>query len=390
MRTTRNGSGKKPSVRKKRYGKRNKERFSLIPLSEPYFAGNERKYLLEAFDSGWVSSLGSFIGRFEKSFASYCGAGGAESCCNGTAALHLALSAFGAGKGDEIIVPAFTFISTANTVRFCGAEPVFTDIDKKSWNIDPEKIEEKITKKTKGIIPVDIYGCPAPMDEVNGIAEKHGLFVLEDCAESHGSEYHQKKTGSLADASIFSFYGNKTITTGEGGMVTSDDKEFLEKVNLLKNHAKAREKELWHSVIGFNYRMTNLQAAIGLAQLEKIDEIVERKRKNAAGYAEGLEGLESLTLPSEPENVKSNYWLYSVLAKDSSMKELIIRKLQEQGIDARAVFYPVTDMPPYRSGESFPVSKEVSSKGISLPSSAKLEKDEISMICGSIKKILAR
>ncbi len=362
----------------------------MIPVAEPYFVGNEKKYVNEAIDSGWVSSIGEFIGRFEKGFADYCGVKHASSCCNGTAALHLALKAYNIKEGDEVIVPDFTFVATAAAVKYCNAKPIPVDVEEKTWNLNPDKIEEKITSNTKAIIPVHIYGCPAKMDEINEIAEKHSLKVIEDAAESHGAEYKKKKTGSLGDCGTFSFYGNKNITTGEGGIITSNDSEFIERINFLKDNAMNKEKRYWHNEIGYNYRMTNIQAAFGLAQLEGLDKINQIKRNNAKLYSEKLSEIGNFQLPFEPDNCKNIFWLYTLLLekKTKVKRDKLIKKLKQRGIETRNTFYPISQMQPYKSEESFPVSFGISERGISLPSSAKISEKEIDYVCESIKEIL--
>ncbi len=357
----------------------------MIPVYEPCLEGNEVEYVRKAVESGWVSSIGEFIIKFENRFAKYCGTKFSASCSNGTTALHLALKAFGVKEGDEVIVPNVTFIATANAVSYCNAKPVFVDIEENSWCIDPKKIEEKITKKTKGIIAVHLYGMPAPMDEIKEIAEKNGLFVLEDGAEAIGAEYKGKRVGSLGDAAVFSFYGNKVITSGEGGMILSDNKELIEKIKILRDHGMNRNKKFWHEVIGFNYRMTNMQAALGLAQLENIDNILEKKMAVVKEYDNCFRENEKIGLQPNIEDRRKICWLYTILIENlGTERDKLIVKLRENGIDSRPFFYPLTDMPPYKSGEHFPVSRKISYKGISLPSSPKLKKEEIQKIANEL------
>ncbi|NQV08592.1 DegT/DnrJ/EryC1/StrS family aminotransferase, partial [Candidatus Woesearchaeota archaeon] len=256
----------------------------FIPVAEPVLEGNELKYVTECVKTGWISSAGKFVKKFEEKFSKYCDCKYGVAVSNGTTALHLALVALGIKKGDEVIVPNFTFVATANAVVYVGGVPVFVDADKETWNIDVDKIEEKITSKTKAIIPVNIYGHPCDMNKIMDIAKKHNLYVIEDCAESHGAEYNGEKTGSFGDISCFSFYGNKIITTGEGGMCVTNNKELAEKMSMLKDHGMKPERRYWHETIGFNYRMTNIQAAIGLAQLENINKFIETKRENTIIY----------------------------------------------------------------------------------------------------------
>ena len=252
-----------------------------IPIAEPDIGQEEIRNVTEAVKSGWISSKGQFIKDLEEQFARYFNVNFGASTSNGTSALHLALDALGIKMGDEVIVPTLTFIASANVVKYTGARPVFVDSHPDYWCIDPEKIEEKITDRTKAIMPVHLYGHPCDMDPIVRIAKKHDLFIVEDCAEAHGAEYRGKKVGSFGIISCFSFYGNKIITTGEGGMCLTNDKELAEKIRILRDHGMSPEKRYWHDVVGFNYRMTNLQAAIGVAQLAKLDKFIEKKRKIA-------------------------------------------------------------------------------------------------------------
>jgi len=359
-----------------------------IPVSDTVIVGNELAYLKECVETRWVSSLGPFVKKFEEAFAKYCGVKYADSVANGTAALHLGLLATGIGKGDEVIVPNMTFASTANAAAFCNANPVFVEVESTTWNIDIGKIEEAITEKTKAIIPVHLYGCPAEMDEISKIAKEHGIFVLEDAAEAHGAEYKGKRCGSLGDASTFSFYGNKIITTGEGGMVLSDDKEFIERVDQLKDQGKSKERKFYHDVLGYNYRFTNLQAAFGLAQLEGIEKLLERKREIAKYYEEMLLGVKGISFQAIPKHSKSAYWFISlVLEEPFPNAEKVAAKLLEKGIDSRPFFTPLSDLPFYKANGEFPVSRRLQERGITLPSGASLKNREIELICGELKKI---
>ncbi|MCX6802573.1 MAG: DegT/DnrJ/EryC1/StrS family aminotransferase [Candidatus Diapherotrites archaeon] len=359
----------------------------MIPVSDTVIVGNELAYLKECVDTRWVSSLGPFVKKFEDSFAQYCGVKFASSVSNGTAALHAALLAAGIGKGDEVIVPDMTFVSTANAAVFCGAKPVFADVDRKSWNIGPEKIREKITPKTKAIIPVHLYGCPAEMDKINRIAKERSLFVLEDAAEAHGAEFKGKKCGSLSDASVFSFYGNKLITTGEGGMVLSNDRKFIEKVNILKDQGKSKTRKFYHDVLGYNFRFTNLQAAFGLAQLEGIDALLERKREIAKHYIDILSGTDGISFQEIPAGAKSAWWFFSiVLEKPFRPVAKVEAALKAKGIETRPFFTPLSELPFYKTREEFPASKFLGAHGLTLPSGASLKNDEIDFICNELKK----
>jgi perosamine synthetase len=364
----------------------------IIPISEPNIGKKEISYVLKAVKSGWVSSLGYYIEKFENSFAKYCGRKYGASVSNGTVALHLALLALDIKANDEIIVPDFAFIAVANAVNYIGAKAVPVDIKEDTWNINAKKIEEKITNKTKAIIVVHTYGHPADMDEILKISKKYNLFVIEDAAEAHGAEYKGKKVGKFGDISCFSFYGNKTITTGEGGMCLTDDKTLYEKMLLLRDHGMTKEKKYWHQVVGYNYRITNLQAALGCAQLERINEFVKIKRKNASLYVKMLKDIPWITLQAEKDYVKSSYWMFSILINEKSeySRDSVIKKLKDKNIDSRVFFYPVSDQPPYKNklnDKNLEISKKIAYQGLNLPSSTKLTVKEIKYICGILKNL---
>src|SRR5262249_25503563 len=253
----------------------------IVPVCEPTLAGNEERYVVECVRSNWISSAGAFIPRFETMFAEFCGTRFAVACTSGTAALQLALYTLGVTDGDEDIIPTFTMIANANTVRHCGATPVFVDADPATWNIDPSRIEAAITARTKAIVPVHTYGHPADMDAINAIADRHGLVVVEDAAEAHGARYRGRPAGSLGRCGCFSFYANKIITTGEGGMVTTDDEELATKARNIRDHAFSKERHFWHRVVAHNFRLTNLQAAIGVAQTERADWLQAQRLENS-------------------------------------------------------------------------------------------------------------
>lgn len=360
-----------------------------LPVSEPVLFGNELKYAKDCIKSTWISG-GPYVDRFERAFVAFCGTKYATTVSSGTAALHLILVALGIGYGDEVIVPDLTFVSTANVVVYTGARPVFADVDQTTWCIDPDDIENRITSKTKAIIAVHLYGHPADMDRITAIARKHKLYVIEDACEAHGALYKGKKVGSLGTAAAFSFYGNKIITTGEGGMITSDDKKLLERINYLKAHALDRKHEYYHSEVGYNYRLTNLQAAFGLAQLEHIDEVIAIKRKNAHIYGKFLKDIKGIELPPEEPWAKSVFWMYSILFPNRRMRDVLIQELAKAGIETRPFFVPIHTLPMYRSKEDFPVTRHLSDRGMNLPSSAKLTEREIEYICDHMKKIIKR
>lgn len=349
----------------------------MIPVAEACLGEEELNNVVEAIKSGWISSKGKFIEEFEQNFSNYCNRKYGVATSNGTVALHLALKALGIGKGDEVIIPDLTFVAVANAVTYCNAKPIFVDSHPEYWCIDPEKLEEKIAKRTKAIIPVHLYGHPCDIDAIMGIAEDHNLYVVEDAAEAHGAEYKGKMVGSFGDISCFSFYGNKIITTGEGGMCLTNNEELVEKMRTLKNHGMSPERRYWHDVVGFNYRMTNLQAAVGVAQLKKLKEFIERKRKIAKWYEKELRDLAEkglITLPPEMDWAKCVYWMYCILVEDdaSISRDTLMKKLEEKGIETRPFFYPMHVLPIYKNYEKFPIAEEIARKGINLPSSVYL------------------
>lgn len=359
----------------------------MIPLARPYLSGNELKYVKECIKSGWISSLGDFVVGFEDKFSDFCASRYGISTCNGTAALHLALKVLGIGKNEEVIVPDLTFVATANAVYYTGAKPVFIDSETTTWNIDPLQIEEKINSKTKAIIAVYLYGHPAQMDIILNIARRHNLYVIEDASEAHGALYKNRKIGGIGDLSVFSFYGNKIITTGEGGMVVTNNKRFSERARFLRDHAMSKNKRYFHPEIGFNYRMTNTQAAIGLAQLEKIDYIIEKKIEIAQIYNSLLKEVEEITLPPQEKWAKNVYWMYSILI-NSGKRDNLINRLRYYGVETRPFFIPMHRLPPYRLKEDYSVSDRLSKSGINLPCFIGIKKREIKYICDRIKSIL--
>lgn len=369
-----------------------------IPVAEPTIGKEEERLVLDTLRSGWVSSIGKYIDEFEKEFARFCGVKYAISTTNGTAALHLALVAAGIGPGDEVIVPSLTFVATANTVSYTGAKPVFVDSELETWNIDPEKIKEKINRRTRAIIPVHLYGHPTNMSPILTIARKYNLLVIEDAAESHGALYKGKMTGSLGNAGCFSFFGNKIITTGEGGMITTNNKAFVETVRIFRDHGSSRKRRYYHPKLGFNYRMTNLQAALGLAQLKKAKKIIDKKREIAKLYEKYLSPLvPEIILQPEAKWAKSVFWMYSILIPKNGRKnrDWLSRELKKGGIDSRPFFFPIHRLPRYKqslssnkTGEHLPNADFLASSGINLPSSVNLDKEKIKLICDTITDVL--
>lgn len=359
---------------------------NFIPISQPSITQKEVDYVTDAVQSGWVSSLGKYIDIFEEKFAAYCGTKYAVATSNGTTALHLALITLGVSADDEVIIPDLTFVATASAVKYIGAKVVSVDIDEDTLCISPEAIEKAITSKTKAIIPVHLYGHPANMKEINKIAKKYNLFVVEDAAEAHGAEVNGKKVGGLSDAGVFSFYGNKIITSGEGGMITTNNKELYKKMRYLRDHAMSKDKRYWHTEVGFNYRMTNLQAALGVAQFERIDELLDKKKKIFEWYQEGLKDVKGARLNRQATWAKNVYWMVC-LELDSyneSQRDEFIQKLKTKGIDSRPYFYPVSDMPMYDETDS-PVTHEVYQRGMNLPSYFDITREQVDYICNELK-----
>jgi perosamine synthetase len=368
------------------------QKLRRIPVSEPLLDGNELSYVVDCVKTTWVSSKGKYVNLFQEQFQDYCQVPYALAVSNGTVAIHLALEALGIGEGDEVIVPNMTFAASINAVLYAGATPVLADINPETLNISIESIKECITPLTKAIMPVHLYGYPCDMDEIMEIAKKHNLLVVEDCAEALGSTYKGKPVGSFGDAATFSFFGNKTITTGEGGMTIFKDEKIAEMAAVLKDHGMSKSKRYWHEYVGFNYRMTNLQAALGVAQMERIDAFVEKKRAIAKIYDEAFRGISGLVLPKDSESHFNSYWLYTMIVnKDINLEEMMENLLQE-GVETRPIFFPLNVMPPYlrfSENKTFPGTEAVASKGISLPSSTNLSLEECRFVAAKIKNYLS-
>jgi len=368
----------------------------MIPLCVPEISGNEWKYIKECLDTGWVSSAGSYVDLFEKKFESYLQVESAVVTMNGTSAIALAIQTLGIGHGDEVIVPSMTFIASVNPIRYVGAEPVFVDIAPDTWVMDVNKIEELITAKTKAIIPVHIYGNVVDMEPLMEIAERNNLYIIEDATEALGAEYKTSngkwhKAGTIGHFGIFSFNGNKLITTGAGGMLITNNRDFGMKAKYLSNQAKtaANNGSFYHEEIGYNYRMPNILAAMGVAQLEKIDEYMEKKLEHANIYNNLLQEVSGIQLPVEKKNVKNAYWLYSILIdeKYGLARDNLIKKLEADGIASRPFFMAIHQMRPYKNYRNgrMEVTNEIVAKGINLPSSVGLSENEIRYICDSLK-----
>lgn len=354
-----------------------------IPVYQPSFDGNEKAYVAECLESSWISSRGKYISQFEKDFASYLDTNYATSVSNGTVALHLALATLGIGPGDEVIVPTLTYIATVNAIAYVGATPVFVDSKIGSWNIDPDLIVAKLSSKTKAILAVHLYGAPCEMDSIVSICKRHQLFLIEDAAEAFGSKYHGRYAGTFGDISTFSFFGNKTITTGEGGMVVSNQKEIIDRAAHLKSQAVSPDREYWHNEIGYNFRMTNICAAIGVAQLEYADEILQKKRQLAEWYRADLADT-SLVFQTENADELNSYWMVSILAADKNERDSIRRHLKSNEIETRPLFHPAHMMPAFRTDDPYPIAESLSCRGLNLPSYPGLTRDQVSYICSNI------
>ena len=359
------------------------------PVYQPSLSGNERKYVLECLDSTWISSKGKFINQFEERFSEYLGIKYSAAVSNGTVALHIALLALGIGPGDEVIVPSFTYIASVNAIHYTGATPVFVDSDPDSWQMNPKDVNQKITSKTKAVMAVHLYGHTCDMDELVNICKEHNLYLIEDTAEAFGSKYRGKFAGTFGDISTFSFFGNKTITTGEGGMVSTNSKELYDLVMRLKGQGLAAGKEYFHDIIGYNYRMTNICAAIGCAQLENATDIIAKKRKIANWYNNQLNDL-PLQLHKESKDVFHSYWMYTVMVGDTEKRDKLRTFLKEKGIETRPAFHPVHQMPMYyQEGVSFPVAESLALKGINLPSYPGLNESDVNYISEQIKNFFS-
>jgi perosamine synthetase len=367
-----------------------------IPVNQPLLDGNEKRYLLECIDSGWISSEGPFVKKFEAQFAQYVGRKHAIAVNNGTSAIDAAVEALGIGPGDEVIMPTFTIISCIHQIVRSGATPVLIDSLPLNWNMNVSAIEEKITNSTKAIMVVHIYGLPVDMTPVLDLAKKYGLKVIEDAAEMHGQSYMGKACGGFGDVSTFSFYPNKHITTGEGGMIVTDDDDIAEECRSLRNLFFNKNRRFVHEKLGWNLRMTNIQAAIGLAQLERLDEFVKKKRIMGAIYTECLQDVPGIELPISRTDYADNiYWVYGIVLKDYISYDAadMIRLLDNAGIGTRPFFYPMHKQPilikkGFFKNESYPVAERLSERGFYIPSGLGLTESQMDFVSSSIKKIL--
>jgi perosamine synthetase len=396
----------------------------MIPVNEPLLDGNEKKYLNECIDTGWISSEGPFVKKFEEKFAAQVGRKHGIAVCNGSVALDAAVAALSICSGDEVIMPTFTIISCAAAVVRTGAIPVVVDCEPDTWNMDVGQIEDKITSRTKAIMVVHIYGLPVDMDPVISLAEKYGLKIIEDAAEAHGLMYRSRGSevggqkseargrrsevrgqrteggrrpcGSFGDISTFSFYPNKLITTGEGGMIVTDNEELAERCRSLRNLCFQPQKRFVHEELGWNFRFTNLQAAVGLAQLEKLDEHIKRKRRIGKLYTELLSEIPELQLPLQLTDYAENiYWVYGIVLKDQVPfdAEEAMRRLKKKGIGIRPFFWPIHEQPVFKrmglfENEKYPVAERIARRGFYLPSGLTMTKEQIDRVCEAVRKVL--
>jgi perosamine synthetase len=376
----------------------------MIPVNEPLLAQRELAYVTECMRTGWISSAGRFIDEFEKRWAAYCGRRHGIAVSNGTVALQVAAACLGLKPGDEVIMPTFTIISCALAVVYNGGVPVFVDCDPRTWCMDVDQVKSKITERTRAIMPVHIYGHPVDMDPILDLAERHGLAVVEDAAEVHGAEYLSgrgtthpawRRCGSFGTLSCFSFYANKLITTGEGGMVLTDDTELAEKTRSLRNLCFQANRRFYHEELGFNFRLTNLQAALGLAQLERIEEIIARKRWMGQEYNRRLADIKGLQLPVEESWARNVYWMYGiVLSEETAMDAAVLaQRLKPRGIETRPFFLGLHEQPVFHQRglfleERYPVAERIARQGLYLPSGLALTPEQISQVCEAVHEVL--
>jgi perosamine synthetase len=365
-----------------------------MPLVEPSLGGNEIKYVTECIRTNWISSQGAFVELFEKEFAKYHDVPHAVSCSSGTTALHLGLLALGVGSDDEVIIPDLTFGASINAVIHSGATPVIVDIATDSWNLDCSRIEEAITSRTKAIMAVHLYGLPCDMDSLQKIANKHSLSIIEDCAESLGAEFNGKKTGTFGEVSTFSFFANKTITTGEGGMILTKNHDFARRMRILRDHGMNPKRRYWHEEVGFNYRMTNMQSALGCAQLEQVSRFIQTRQDVAKVYEDGFDSFKWLVPQASFADRISSHWLYTLLVKEDAPinRENIIEGLADEGIDTRPIFHSLHKQPAFSKFKTTkcPVSSDISERGFSLPTSNHMTTADAGRVVATFKKIVDR
>jgi perosamine synthetase len=367
----------------------------MIPVSEPLVTAREIELVLDCVKSGWISSAGKYLDQFESGWASYCNMPYGIAVSNGTTALHLAVRLLDLHPGDEVIMPTFTIISCAQAITYCGGVPVLIDSDPHNWQMDISQIESKITPRTRAIMVVHIYGHPADMDPILEIAQKYGLTVIEDAAEVHGAEYKGRKCGGFGDISIFSFYANKLITTGEGGMVLTKREDLAERARSLRNLCFQKKQRFLHDELGYNFRLTNIQAALGVAQLERIEQIVERKRAIAHTYNMQLKDVAGIELPKEEPWAKNVYWVYGIIVKEGTgiSASQLAQRLAEKGIETRPFFLGMHEQPVLRAmglfrDEKYSVAERLARQGLYIPSGLTIKDDEIEKVSEAVRDIV--
>lgn len=366
-----------------------------MPISAPLIEKQERDLVTRAINSGWISSRGPYVDEFERAFASFIGAREGIATTSGTTALHLALATLGVGPDDEVLLPDFTMIACANSVLYTGARPVFVDVDPTTWTMDPQDLAEKISPRARVVMPVHVYGHPADMDSILEVAEANDLIVVEDAAEAHGATHRGRPVGGMGDMGCFSFYANKIITTGEGGMVVTNSGDLADRARRLRDLAfSSPERDFRHREVGFNYRMTNIQAAIGLAQLSRIESFINHRRESAKVYDEILRDVPGLTLPQEASWARSVYWMYTVLVSEGlASRRVVMKQLGDRGVESRATFWPLHLQPFLRAGKtpgrdvSFPVSTALGRRGLSLPSGNGIGIESIEFAAETLKDV---
>lgn len=360
---------------------------NFIPVYTPDISGNEKQYVLDCLETNWISSIGVYTEKFEKNCADFIGTPHAIGVSNGTVALHLALHCLDIGPGDEVIVPTFTYIASVNAIAQTGATPVFIDCRHEDWLLDPKDVEAKITPRTKAIMPVHLYGIICDMQALKEIADKHKLAIVEDCAEAMGSTLNGQHAGTFGDIGTFSFFGNKTITTGEGGLVIAADDVLAARMRKVKGQGQSLNKRYWHDELGFNYRLTNICAAIGVAQIERIDAILDRKRAIARLYRRLLQDSD-VTFQVQRDGLVSSDWLVSLLLPANVERDRVMQAMRDKGVDSRPVFYCAHQMPMYKLDTSFPISEDIARRGISLPSYPALTDEDVNRVVSTLKEQL--
>lgn len=362
----------------------------MIPVNEPHLGGRELEYVSDCLATGWISSEGQYIERFEQGWADYCGARYGVAVANGTVALQLAFACLDLHPGDEVILPAFTIISCAQAILYAGGTPVLVDADPRTWCLDPAHLAARVTPRTRAILPVHIYGHPADMDAVSQVARTHHLTVVEDAAEAHGAEYRGRRCGGLGDLACFSFYANKIITTGEGGMVLTSDAAHADRLRSLRNLALRRDRRFYHTELGFNFRMTNLQAALGVAQLERLEFALAHKRWLGAAYTERLQRVPALQLPVQEPWATNVYWMFGLVLDDTlGPADAFARRLAARGVMTRPFFLGMHEQPALQQrglfvGERYPVTERLARQGLYLPSGLTLTEAQLDLVCEAV------